>query len=238
MKGLFIKRSIRNVLLAAALIISSASHAEFIHTDWKSNGDQKATLDTDTGIEWLKLSQTSSMSYNQVAALLSTTYAGWRLPTSAEVIKMFNNLLGNPYGSADGISAIRYQTISSTNANKFYTYFGLGGGYSYGWFARDDATVGIGGGGVWATSQFYTYWEYGGAGALNNARGSTGVFLVSDGGTTLSSQLNPNLNAMNPNAPVNQVTTPTPTPTPVSANMIALGTLLLALSGIFRKVKQ
>jgi hypothetical protein len=52
-----------------------------------------------------------------------------------------------------------------------------------------------------------------------------GVFLVSDGGTTLSSIENPSLNINNANAPINQVPLPT-----------TLGLLGLAVSGMsFRR---
>lgn len=57
---------------------------------------------------------------------------------------------------------------------------------------------------------FYAY------SGLNNASYSTtdvkysnvGVYLVSDGGLTLSSKLDPTVNINNPNAPINQVSTP------------------------------
>lgn len=220
------KNMLQKIIVAATLFVSVASHAEFIHTDWKVEGDSRASLDTSTGIEWLKLNETSSMSYNSVSALLSTTYAGWRLPTSSEVIKMFNNLLGGVYGNASGTSGVRYNTINASDRALFLTYFGLGSSYSYGWFARDDALEGIAGGGLWVGTQFYTYWEYP-AGTENNARGSTGVYLVNDGGVTLSSINNPTLNANNPNAPINQE--------PLNVNgPIAFGALLLSFMA-FRK---
>lgn len=55
-----------------------------------------------------------------------------------------------------------------------------------------------------------------------------GVYLVSDGGTTLSSISNPNLNINNPNAPVNQVPD-APADVPVNAGFGLLGLALMAL---------
>lgn len=55
-----------------------------------------------------------------------------------------------------------------------------------------------------------------------------GVYLVSDGGLTLSSKLDPQLNANNPNAPINQVS-------PVSVPLMS-GALLLLLC--FRRERQ
>lgn len=59
---------------------------------------------------------------------------------------------------------------------------------------------------------------------------NTGVYLVSDGGLTLSSKLDPTLNIKNPQAPINQAA-------PVSVSMSFGGLLLflLPLSRLFRK---
>lgn len=95
------------LMLAVALSMSFSSQAAFISTDWKVAGDAKASLDQSTGIEWLDLTQTDWKSIEDVRGLLTTTYAGWRFPTAAEVRTMMTNLVGtlvNFTGDADGVS--------------------------------------------------------------------------------------------------------------------------------------
>lgn len=84
------------LLLSATLsvmlsLMSFSSSAAFQHADWSVAGDKKATLDTDSGLTWLKLGNTVGKSVSAVESLLSTTYKGWRLPTSTEVEQMMNN---------------------------------------------------------------------------------------------------------------------------------------------------
>ncbi|WP_447474303.1 hypothetical protein [Vibrio harveyi] len=53
---------LKKLLVIAALaagLISTQASAAFVHTDWKQAGDGLATLDTVTGIEWLKLTETA-----------------------------------------------------------------------------------------------------------------------------------------------------------------------------------
>lgn len=61
--------------------IAFNANAAFVTTYWQVAGDKKATLDTETGLEWLDLTQTDGKSYSEVSALLSTTLSGWRFPT-------------------------------------------------------------------------------------------------------------------------------------------------------------
>lgn len=78
-------KNIMSALILATGLMSHQAKAEFITTDWKSQGDGLAILDTNTGIEWLKLTQTGGKSINEVKSLLGSVYAGWRLPTHDEI---------------------------------------------------------------------------------------------------------------------------------------------------------
>lgn len=88
---------LRTSLLALVVMVglmSLGANAALVSTDWKTAGDGKATLDTQTGIEWLDLSVTDGLTIGQVKSLLPTTYAGWRLPTPEEVFTMLSNATG------------------------------------------------------------------------------------------------------------------------------------------------
>ncbi|BCV27700.1 hypothetical protein [Shewanella algae] len=52
------KRTILSAFILATGLISAQANAAFVETDWKAQGDGLATLDTDTGIEWLDVSET------------------------------------------------------------------------------------------------------------------------------------------------------------------------------------
>lgn len=66
-----------SVAFIALSLSSSFAHASFVHTDWKSTGDKKTTLDTSTGIEWLKLTETAGRSINDIKARFSTDLTDW-----------------------------------------------------------------------------------------------------------------------------------------------------------------
>ena len=83
------KRLLVIATLAAGLISTQAS-AAFVPTDWKLAGDGLATLDKQTGIEWLDLTQTKGMSIQSVLSQLDGgSFSGWRLPTSSEIEQLF-----------------------------------------------------------------------------------------------------------------------------------------------------
>ncbi|MGU5713582.1 hypothetical protein [Aeromonas caviae] len=82
------KRSVLSAFILAVGLISAQTHAAFISTDWKKTNDKLAVIDTNTGIEWLKLQSTRDKTMNTVISQLETTYAGWRLPTYSEVVDM------------------------------------------------------------------------------------------------------------------------------------------------------
>lgn len=83
--------NLKKVTLISIFALSSISaNAALVATDWLADNDSKATLDTDTGIEWLKLDNTDYKSIMQVQSDLDTTYQGWRLPNESEVLAYMN----------------------------------------------------------------------------------------------------------------------------------------------------
>lgn len=234
-------------LVAASALFTATAQAEFVYTDWKSTGDKQAVLDTSTGVEWLRLSNTNKKSISTVLSELDTIYAGWRLPTNAEVSAMIRSVYGMPTTTnGQGLNISVYSTRSGgyrTGANKFINLFGNGHkslAHHAGLYYDEDGIVRFTGayaneGGAYTNTYGLEHTsKYSENSTLSNYY-IGGVFLVSDGGTTLSSILNPNLNLNNPNAPVN--TTPT-APTDVSVTApISLGAagMLLGLFGLRRR---
>ena len=80
---------LKKTYLAAALMIAASlpSQAELISSDYLSEGDSLAALDTETGLEWLSLSETNGMSINDALdAINGGKLDGWRLPTQLSLI--------------------------------------------------------------------------------------------------------------------------------------------------------
>lgn len=241
-----------SVTLVAGLLSAPAS-AEFVKTDWVSAGDKKAVLDRSTGLEWLSLNETRGKSIAEVKVLLSTTLSGWRLPTQAEVSQMLTNffepyfpingkawdLLKGRYTSNDfGLRTSAFSFNSQWNALFGYAYSASGSYRDYmsqAMYVDDGGNVRSGG----VHRQLHTSTGYHShvidtqryisasttykASTCSNSTNCLSVFLVSDGGTTLSSQLDPSLNINNPNAPVNQVDVS------VSAGFSAFGMLFMLM---------
>ncbi len=77
------------VLLFVAIFTCSTSYAIIIDKT-------TSTLDTDTGLEWLDLTDTIGMSHDDVTAELTTSglFDGWRYASRAEVSEMIFNITG------------------------------------------------------------------------------------------------------------------------------------------------
>lgn len=234
-------------IFAAAFVLalslsSSPASASFVYTDWQATGDKKALLDSSSGKEWLRFSQTGAKSINDITNLLSTTYAGWRLPTNAEVVQLVTNIYGGLNLNFHEVAARGNYYSMYLGANRFASWLGNGNKTAVthgGLYYDEDGKV----------RMFGTYMNEGGAytitvglessylySATSRGAWSLGVFLVSDGGTTLSSKLDPTLNVNNPSAPVNQPPPQLPPVADVSAP-IGLGAIALLLIAASRRRK-
>ena len=128
----------KTIIAGLFLTASVAVNAELVTTDWKNTGDELATLDTDTGIEWLDLTQTDGMSINQVESLTGegSTFEGWRLPTQPEIVGLMSQAfpsevaliqLGSTYRSTTST-----ETINEARAFKgLFGYVGSSGGFVF-----------------------------------------------------------------------------------------------------------
>ena len=212
----------KRILVAlTSVLMMSAANAGLVHGDWKTSGDNRVTIDLDTGVEWLKLNNTKNMSVNQVLAQLGDggSFDGWRLPTSDEVQNMVETILPE-FSFNEG------QTTYSSGSYRGYTdrwrswmgtvnYYLTGDGssnnrywYSYGLHVEDDGEVNMSG--TFRRQKWYrkyTHWatiyEDYGSYSMDHTSTNVGIYLVSDGGVTLSSINDPTLNAANPNSPAN-----------------------------------
>jgi hypothetical protein len=241
--------NLKKIALASILALSSvAANAEFIKGDWKVVGDNLSVVNTETGLEWLSLTQTDGLSISEVSNLLSTTFSGWRLPTKDEVNAILTSSMGADAVVA-GTTTLEITQESLENAITFEnalgtTWLGNTRGsynthYSYGHYYDDptDLSSDIYFGGVKYYSDGGIKYESDEPINVNlaahrvRAEGYTfthnayGVYLVSEGGTTLSSINNPEINT------VGYGSTSVPLPT-------TLGLLGLAMAGLSLRRKS
>jgi MYXO-CTERM domain-containing protein len=191
-----------------------------VESDWQNTGDALATLDTDTGIEWLDLTQTDGMSINQAetSTVSGGTFEGWIFPTSAEVTQMIVNAFPSQASKAQaGVDFVITNTTIDNEADAFRALFGRTN-YNTGYFhtlgilkgeASQTGDVIYSGSDDKRNSEFVRISLNKYISNLYSYKNTTfGVYLVSDGGTTLSSQMDPSINANNVNAPAADVSAP------------------------------
>jgi hypothetical protein len=223
----------KKALLTSALLgfmtLSGAAHADYITLDWQEEGDSRAFLSEETGIEWLKLDETTGYSVSSIPSEFGEggEFEGWRLATRAEVNALMDDIID--YELNEGTT---YANWSSTDVpgiyEEFMSLFGLthesgNSTYSYGYYANDFATTGLDGDvlmtGVNSTNGTRLYEDYEHASySYTNTSSIVGVFLTADGGATLSTQQDPTLVSNNANAMANQVPVFT-----FGAGLLALG---------------
>lgn len=174
--------------LVLSLGLSGAANAEFVSTDWKVDGDNLATLDSNSGLEWLDLGYTRGLSesYDQVVSMLDDELLGWRLPTKQELSTLLDNAFSVSLDTDYVWVAVSEENIDFTSY--FGTTYGNNIAYSLGRFKEANGLIGLNG-------------AYGSTKILNGygnyvSHGYSGVYLVSDGGLTLSSINNPGINVV------------------------------------------
>jgi MYXO-CTERM domain-containing protein len=206
---------IKTTLIAAALLLSiTSAQAALVESDWKNTGDALVTLDTDTGIEWLKLNNTTNMSYNDVLASTSngSTLDGWRLPNPDEIDTLMTNMVF-PTSVARGTqrSLSQWNPINVWNGHMELTLLPIPN------ISNDRNSLGLSKNETGELVQTGTVINHlrllrnqieAPAWADDFAPSGYGWFLVSDGGVTLSSQLDPTINANNASAPTANVSAP------------------------------
>ena len=187
---------------------SFTSHAGIISTDWHSEGDSLSSLHQETGIEWLDLTVTKGKSLKYVLEQTETggIYDGWRLPTLDEISNLFSYAFNKEFTKYDS------ESITTSQFNSFSSLFGLTQSYYNnnrswnkqinGWTYEDGVlyqTIVNNG----YSSKYAQVSTGAGGSSIETVSSYRGVWLVNDGGVTLSSINNPSLNINNENAPIN-----------------------------------
>jgi hypothetical protein len=152
----------KTLLAASLLMVTGASQAELVHDDF-IEGDGMATVDTETGLTWLKfqVTQLHSLSTAKADTEEGGKFDGWRLATAEEVNQLWENVMGegvtthsstvvNIIGGSYGVDEDEFNT--------FREY--LGGGYwgsrgylySTGYFWQDEEEGVMGKAGLLATA--------------------------------------------------------------------------------------
>lgn len=138
--------------LSVMLSLSSfGAAAAFQHADWSTVGDKKATFDTDSGLTWLKLGNTAGKSISAVESLLSTTYNGWRLPTSTEVEQMMNNFFTYSFNagattyswSSYNAQVNNFRLLMGPARYEYDTIYHSHRYWSYGMYRSNDCSSGV-----------------------------------------------------------------------------------------------
>ena len=106
----------KKVILALSLI-SSAAHGALVEHDLYTAGDNLITLDTKTGIQWLDLTATTNLSYNDILADAGGWISsGWRHATIGEIDSLY---------SAFGLENRKYSPPNRNEIDMFTDLFSL-----------------------------------------------------------------------------------------------------------------
>lgn len=87
-----LKKLARTLGLASLLLSATSQALPIVQADAFAAGDNKAALETSTGLVWMDFGVTAHLSYNNLKSLLTTEFAGWRLPTAVEVDHLWTSL--------------------------------------------------------------------------------------------------------------------------------------------------
>lgn len=163
------------------LTMSLASQAEIVSGDYIEAGDQKVSLDSQTGLEWLSITETAGFSINEISELISEgSYEGFRLATESEIRDVW-----------DYFFYVESQRLKENGLEEYYDTFGYvywASGtvkFSYGLVDKEDGSgVALYGN---RSDGKQSYFDYQGQPYdLNHAHDAYGVYLVSEGGYTYS----------------------------------------------------
>ena len=90
-----LKNLSRSLAIALSLFAGTTQALPIIEADAFAAGDNKAALETSTGLVWMDFGVNSHLSYNHLGSLLNTEFAGWRFPTAAEVDHLWTSLFAD-----------------------------------------------------------------------------------------------------------------------------------------------
>ena len=232
---------IKNTIVAATLFVGSINlaNAELMNLNYIGGNDQQITLDTGTGIEWLKLTVTKGMSINDVQSKLGAgeQFEGWQIPTYSQVMTFVENGLPNAAYIEGGSVSLTDSNSSMSVINEvsdFAGYIGKTDYYSpqsvfkaYGYHLSEDGESAKYTRIDNYTSSTYSYKKVMrvGYGSATKNRSSTqyGVYLISYGGASLASINNPSINFDQDGNPAGEVSS-----VPLSGSVFSLALIMVA----------
>lgn len=103
----------RLIVTSILLLASMQANAILVEAMYKNHGDGLITIDTETHLQWLDLTQTTSMSYDYVGSQFGVggLFHGFRYATEAEFESLMDAIIPSYSGNALG-----YQTATSESA--------------------------------------------------------------------------------------------------------------------------
>lgn len=78
--------------LATFLLSATSQALPIVEADAFSTGDNKAVLETSTGLVWMDFGVNQHQTYSEIGASLHTTYKGWRFATISEIDHLWTSL--------------------------------------------------------------------------------------------------------------------------------------------------
>jgi hypothetical protein len=164
----------------------------------------------------LSVTLTKGKTLATITSLLETQYQGWSIASSSDVETLYTNVFTNENFSAKtSVTTSDNQTLSQIV--DFKNKFGVTASpHTYGLYAKDDGTGTLLGG---ISHTYRIEYELLRSNDFNYSSSRYGVFLINDGGVTLSSINDPSLNINNANAPVNNATS---VPLPATFGLLGL----------------
>ena len=167
--------------IAAGLLFSTVSQAQIVSADWKTAGDNLITRDTTSGLDWLDLTETTSMGY--VNVLADSTFAGWRSASVTEVATLWSHFgTGVDLSSPSTTQAVGFIDPNVTIAAGFLgnTYAVLAG---YTGSKGNTANTGVNAGfqvtmSAYITPTGNTVYERADFGPAGQSAGTIGTYLV------------------------------------------------------------
>lgn len=221
----------RKISAAITLALLSINvNAEIINTNWKKENDRKAVLHVESGLEFLKPSETKGLTYDYLVSEMVNggKYDGWRFAKEYEVKYMLQTELNSNasysefYDWDKSYSSVRNDNLYNLvyNLHRKFGYTDTSSGscsgnscsrqYNLGYVYENGLKKSFG------TAYVNVLYKTNYANYYNGYTPTEthGAWLVSDGGVTISSIENPSLNIG---------TAPYEVPLPASALLLGLG---------------
>ena len=130
---------LNQLLFGLSLALASSANAGLI-TDTSNS----SFIDNTTGLEWMDFGINDEYSYNEVKALLSSTFLGWELATQSQVTMLFDNAFSEFSTPINDVYYYADYRNSDSNNKEMLEIFSMMG-YSYddnrgslGWFEDDQ----------------------------------------------------------------------------------------------------